>query len=166
MGIQNSLKLGTLGLGLDAVLYGNVTGRSALMGGLVGLFVPDGQSVREVYDEYANLGPSRHEGGSMGLFGNQGFGLFEGLFGTTDGTPSDPQGGKMKFDLKSMLALGAAALMFTKVGGFSLPLYGAYLTGMIPYNKGGLEPLLWSSGLIPPSIGGLWGGWGATAGLR
>lgn len=166
VGIQNALKFGAGGFAADLLLYGLPNGLGLIGGALVGLCVPDGKSLNQVYDPTANLGPSRHEGGSLGLFqgAGGGLGMFEGLFGNSEGRPEDPSATPQRFDAKTMLAAGLGALLFTKVGGFSLPLYGAYLAGMMPYNEGGLQPLMWSSGVIPPSLGGLWGGWGATAG--
>lgn len=157
VGIQNAVKFGLFGAAANAMLYGVPFGMGAIAGFASGLFVPDAKSMDSVYDPNANTGPQRYEGGSLGMF--------EGLFGNTEGTPQDPKAQPQRFTAKNMLGIGLAAMLFGKGGGFSLPLYGAYLAGMVPYNKGGLEPLMWSSGVIPSNLGGLWKGWGASAGI-
>lgn len=157
MGIQNALKYGLGGFGVDLLLYGMPNGLGLATGALVGLFTPDAKAMDSVYDPTQNIGPGRHVTGDLGMF--------SGLFGDTEGRPEDPAAQPKRLDAKTLLAGGLAAALFGQAGGFSLPLYGAYLAGMVPYNQGGLEPLMWSSGVIPPHLGGLWGGWGASAGV-
>lgn len=154
VGIQNALKLGLGGYAVDLLLYGMPNGLGLLGGAIVGLFMPDARSLDAVYDPAMSVGSPA-----------SGLGLFDGLFGSTEGRPQDPPARPQRLDAKTLLASGLAAALFSRVGGFSLPLYGAYLAGALPYNHGGLTPLLWSSGVIPPSLGGLWRGWGAMAGV-
>ncbi len=143
------------------LLYGINNGPATLGTVLNGLFTPDSLSMKEAYD------PSRFD--HLPSAGHGNMVMFSCLFGNTEGNPTDPGAVQTPFNgggfgAKEALAVGAAALLFKNSGSFSLPMYAAYLMGAVPYNEGGLTPMLWNSGAIPANLGGLWGGWGATAG--
>ena len=147
MGIKNALTYGAFGLAADLLAGPFVTrGQGMFLGALTGMFTPDAKDMGEAYD------PSRFRfGGEVG-----GLGMFESLFGHTQGGPRDPEAAEtQRPGLGTVGAVALGALALSNLGSvFNLPLYG-WAAGLLPYNSGGLVPLAWSNGLIPN-----WG-WGA-----